>query len=40
MTSPETDEEIREKHRKIFKNIKPLGTDDFSNPTKNQKKDI
>src|SRR4051812_6696150 len=40
MTTAETDEQIREKHRKIFKDIKPLSKDDFSNPTIDQKNDI
>ena len=40
MARIETDEQIREKHRKIYKDVKPLSKDDFSNPTKSQKSDI
>lgn len=40
MSTDETDEQIREEHRKIFKDIKPLNKDDFSNPTKSQETDI
>ena len=41
MTTPEeTDEQIREKHRKIYKDVRPLNKDDFSNPTKSQKADL
>ena len=36
----ETDEEIREKHRKIYKDLKPLSRDDFSNPSREQKKEL
>ena len=36
----ETDEQIREKHRKIYQDVKPLTKDDFSNPTKDQKEDL
>ena len=36
----ETDEQIREKYRPIYKDMKPLSKDDFSNPTKSQKTDI
>ena len=35
-----TDEQISEQHRKIYKDMKPLAKDDFSNPTKSQKTDI
>ena len=36
----ETDEQIREEHRKIYKDVRPLSKDDFSNPTKSQKSDL
>jgi hypothetical protein len=36
----ETDDQIREKYRPIYKDMKPLSKDDFSNPTKSQKTDI
>ena len=36
----ETDEEIREKYRKIYKDMKPLSKDAFSNPTKDQKENL
>ena len=36
----ETDEKIREEHGKIYKDIRPLTKEDFSNPTKSQKTDI
>jgi hypothetical protein len=40
MATAETDEQIREKYRKNYKDMKPLTKDDFSNPTKDQKKDL
>lgn len=40
MTTAETDEQIREKHREIYKDVRPLNKGDFSNPTKGQKKDL
>ena len=40
MKNAETDEEIREKHRKIYKDLKPLSRNDFSNPTREQKKEL
>lgn len=45
MTTPTPmDQEIREKHRKdiasMSKDLKPISKEDFSNPTKDQKKDI
>ena len=36
----ETDEQVREKHREIYKDVRPLNKDDFSKPTKDQKKDL
>jgi hypothetical protein len=40
MTTAETDEQIREKYRKNYKDMKRLTKDDFSNPTKDQRKDL
>jgi hypothetical protein len=40
MTTTETDEQVREKYRKTYENMKPLTKKDFSNPTKSQKSDL
>ena len=40
MATSETDEQVHERHRKIYKDLKPLSKNDFSNPTKSQKTDI
>lgn len=40
MATTETDEDIREKYRKIYKDMKPFNKDDFSNPTREQKREV
>ena len=40
MASTETDECIRKKYRRIYKDMKPLSKDDFSNPTRDQKDNL
>ena len=40
MANTETDEQVREKYRKVYKDVRPLSKDDFSNPTRDQKKEL